>query len=566
MKCMIGLVRGNAFSSFSSGSQSSFEGQEEKTHGRNTPRFSAAKRTFAVWLFLLLAVMGHAAEITASRAAAAAGNWVKRSPHPLDARIGQTVRGTQTYKDNADNALFHVVRFAEGGFVVTSADDGVKPVIAFSSDDDLVADARNPFWILLNLDLPQRLAAAKAQVDQRQLDGAALTVDSCESEWRVLLSDNTVPPKGLSKVSDLRVSPLVSSKWDQSKVDKYDIYNYYTPDHAVCGCVATAGSQIMRYHQWPVASVPAGKYPCSVEGKAVDLTMKGGRYSWADMPLEPSSSITLEQRQAIGKLTYDVGVASHMSYTPTNSGANPYNLAKAFTDRFGYATARFMMDSSGVDGCLPQTALPNLDAGFPVAFGIHGKDEKGDTIGHAVVGDGYGYSGGTRYVHLNMGWSGTNDAWYNIPDISTKVKFSILSSVIYNIFPDRTGEIISGRVLDDSGNPMVGASVVVTDMTAGATLPAVTSNAMGIYAVIVPEPTSPSTHSYRVKARSGSLSGEQNITVSASVSTAASYNESTGVVKIEAGTGVVGNRWGVNLTVSESAASQDSLMKIMQPF
>ena len=38
--------------------------------------------------------------------------------------------------------------------------------------------------------------------------------------------------------------------------------------------------------------------------------------------------------------------------------------------------------------------------------------------GHAVVADGYGYQHTTLYHHLNMGWNGFDDAWYNLPDVN----------------------------------------------------------------------------------------------------------------------------------------------------
>ena len=107
---------------------------------------------------LALCQAAWAAEITVEQAKTAAGHWAKRSPHPLDAKIGQTVCGAKTYSGAAGEPLFHVVRFAEGGFVVTAADDGILPIIAFSGNDDLVVDANNPFWVLLNKDLPQRKA------------------------------------------------------------------------------------------------------------------------------------------------------------------------------------------------------------------------------------------------------------------------------------------------------------------------------------------------------------------------------------------------------------------------
>jgi len=507
--------------------------------------------------FLFSAFNNWAVEISGKQAAIAASNWIKRNPSPLDSRVGKTVVETKTYNDDSNNPLFHVVRFEEGGFLVTSTDDGILPIIAFSSDEDLIVDFRNPFWVMLNRDMPQRLAQARKLAGQPQAQSAVSSLDTHKMKWRELLSDRQISSLGLSSVSDLRVSPLVQSKWSQSTVNGNNTYNYYTPNYYVCGCVSTAGSQIMRYHQWPTASVSAGTYTCFVDEAATSKTMLGGTYSWTSMPLVPSYSTTLAQRQAIGKLTYDVGVASYMKYASNESGAYESNLAKAFMDRFGYDSARLILEVSGVDGYLQQAVLPNLDAGFPVAFHIKG------SVGHEVVGDGYGYSSGDLYVHLNMGWAGSYDAWYNLPDVDSYYAYNLLVSIMYNIFPEHEGEIISGRVLNNLGNPVSGATIVAVNETLGTTLASVRSNIKGIYSVLVPKPSSPSTHSYHVTATSGSLIGAQSTTVSASVSTTTYYNESTGKLTYSSGSGSVGNRWGVDLTLA--AAPTLSSITIIGP-
>ncbi len=79
-------------------------------------------------------------------------------------------------------------------------------------------------------------------------------------------------------------------------------------------------------------------------------------------------------------------------------------------------------------------------------------------IGHEVIVDGYGYNVSTLYHHLNLGWAGTADAWYNLPTISTGIyNFNSVIECIYNVFPQGSGEIISGRVLDAAGQPVSGA-------------------------------------------------------------------------------------------------------------
>lgn len=491
-----------------------------------------------------------AAEISAAQARTAVENWVVRDFRPMGARIGQTVRSTQTFSDHAGNALFHVVRFQEGGFVVTSADDGIQPVIAFSEGDDLVADERNTLWVMLNRDLPQRRTAAQKRAALRLLQVLPET-DEHHAAWQNLLSSaGGYETLGVSSVSDVRVSPLLTTTWDQTTAYGGACYNYYTPPNTegstanyYCGCVATAGAQLMRYHLYPTSSVAAKKYTIRVSGSKLQYSLKGGVYDWSNMATNPSASSTiLTQRQSIGKLTYDVGVASHMSYTSSGSSAYDGNLVDALKSPFGYASAFVVMDNSGVESCLSTAVLPNLDAHYPVLFGI-----ENSSIGHEVVGDGYGYLNGTLYIHLNLGWSGSQNAWYNLPTVdTTSYTFTLLSSIVFNVFPLSTGEIISGRVLDGSGNSVAGAAVVATNLTTNVGLSAVITDAKGIYAFQVP-----SSSSFKIVASIGTRAASITASASASVSTTYFYDSNSDSMSYYSGTAAIGNSWGNNLTLPD---------------
>ena len=147
---------------------------------------------------------------------------------------------------------------------------------------------------------------------------------------------------------------------------------------------------------------------------------------------------------------------------------------------FGFGNARYAYNNSyySIPGPnLNNMINPNLDARFPVLLGII----DASVIGHEVVVDGYGYDNATLYHHLNLGWSGIADAWYNLPTVSTtNYNFNSVIQCIYNVFPQGSGEIISGRVLDAAGNPVDGAAITAT---AGSTSYNATSNSQGIYAL-----------------------------------------------------------------------------------
>ena len=189
------------------------------------------------------------------------------------------------------------------------------------------------------------------------------------------------------------------------------------------------------------------------------------------------SSPTLLQDEAVGALTFDIGLAVHMNYSSTESSASFNNAETALLTTFQYTNAILAEAPSinlGYD--LADMINPNLDARKPVLLAI-----TNSTVGHCIVCDGYGYNFNVLYHHLNMGWSGVDDAWYQLPLISlTDVQpYDVLAGVIYNVFTNQTGEIFSGRVTDTDGNALPNASVVAAG--GGANLQT-TTDTNGIYA------------------------------------------------------------------------------------
>ena len=474
-------------------------------------------RSVALWVagvFIALAGVVSAATVTADQAKTAVQRWLRDDPAlgcPIQGAVGEVRTCTPT-----NGASFHVVKLASGGFVVTSADTRRAPVVAFSSGADLVEDDANPLWVLLKRDLAIRTQGESSSGGARLMGAVPSEVETAnEAKWAKLLGGGAqlMSMQGISSVSDVRVAPLVQSKWNQENVGGNYCYNYYTPSHYVCGCVATAGAQIMRFFCYPTAAMPQFTNPkCAINGTATTLTTQGGTYNWGLMPLEPASSMTDAQRQAIGKLTSDLGICCNMDYASDGSSAGGYRLAHAFTNHFGYASAQvaeWQTDQSR-SADMRKALLSNFDAGLPVALGLSDNDS-----GHEIVGDGYGYSGGTLYIHFNMGWGGYDNAWYAPPAMgTTQYNFSILDGVVYNVFTNLplNTVICSGRVLDASGIPVENATVTAKKSGTSTIVQSVMSNVKGIYALKLP------AGSYTITAASGGPSASVGVTLSANVS------------------------------------------------
>ncbi len=434
---------------------------------------------------------------------------------------------------NSNAIAYYVVdRGAVGGFVVMSADDRLDPVLVIAPTGRFDATPGTPLYDILSGDVQRRIAVADA-------GGLARS-----KGWSALLEGSRSVDElgaGVASIDDVRVDPLVQSKWNQATVGGKNVYNYYTPNHYVCGCVATAGSQIMRYHKYPRGSVAPVTRECYVGGYSTYETMIGGVYEWDKMPLVPNSSITDEQCQAIGKLCYDLGVSIYMSWANGSSGTGGYCLKEAFLSVFGYRNAMtYQLRSGSLSGTdIENALLSNFDAECPVELGIDGSHG-----GHSIVGDGYGYSNGRLYVHLNLGWGGSDDAWYNLPNIGTSFSFNTVDNVVYNIFPEDSCDLLTGRVLDAAtGEPIAGATVQAMAGQGGTVAGTVKTSPKGIYALRLE-----GGQSYSVVASApGAEPSEMSVFLPRSVTTR------TETRYYYPDTGSIGNSWGNDFSLSMAA-------------
>lgn len=501
------------------------------------------KRTTIVFTVVLIALQFSnslwARPTTADEAEKVVAGWLKTNARPLGTALGRQIIKIETFIDDNDQPVYYVVYLQPNGFVIVSADDLVEPIIAFADDGTFEPSLENPLGALVNNDLNGRITTVRNTFSlQMEVPGGP------RSKWRHLISlaeasENGFGLMGLITLSDVRVEPLIKSKWGQRYICGKNGYNYYTPNNYHCGCTATAMAQLMRYHEHPTGRMKIGRINFSIkvdDESELAYTLggngKGGPYKWSLMELEPGCSTTLEQRQAIGALCYDAAVAAQTGFSENSSASNLHDARDALRNTFKYNNALRASDSIGNIGSsvLNNMVNTNLDAGYPVILGI--KREETDS-GHAVVADGYGYDFSRLYHHLNMGWSGNDDIWYNLPDIdsSRAELYDTVNGCIYNIFPSGSGEIISGRVTDTSGNPISDATVTAEGGSGPYT--AVTNN-RGIYALV-------KVGSYTAYIVSVTKSG-YNFT-----------SQGASTRKSENSTRVSGNKWGIDFVGEEAS-------------
>ncbi|MBN1491996.1 MAG: C10 family peptidase, partial [Phycisphaerae bacterium] len=487
----------------------------------------------AAVLLCLCSVDAHAAVTNEGQARKVVMNWLRSDAAPLNTHIGHSIDRVRTFVNTDGDPIYYVVHLVPSGFVVVPAEDVVEPIVAFSPDAMFDPSPDNPLGALVSQDLTERITAAR-NVDMHAAAGIPAELSPARGKWNQLQSDveNDLPAPegsemGVSSVSDVRVAPLVESRWSQSD----GVYNYYTPNNYVCGCVATAMAQLMRFHQHPSTGVGTGSFTIWVNGASQSRALRGGNgaggaYDWANMKLVPSTGTTTAQKQAIGALCHDAGVSVNMSYASGGSGADTLQAATVYKTVFGYSSAikGYNGGSNIGTGGINSMASANLNAGLPVLFGITGPNG-----GHAIVCDGYGYNSGTQYHHLNMGWAGASDAWYALPTIGTAYNFNSVYKCVYNVYKTGTGEIISGRVVDAGGNPISG--VTVTAIRSGGGSFQDTTDTYGIYGIA----KVPSASSYTVTAVKVGVTFDTN-DLAVTTGTSTDYSATAG------------NRWNVDFT------------------
>lgn len=454
---------------------------------------------------------------TAYQAEKVVEGWLKVDAQPLGMTLGRHIKSVQTFVDDGGEPIYYIVYLQPSGFVIVSADDLVEPIVGFCSNGTYDPSLANPLGALVTNDLNGRIAAVR-QTQQADSVTMQRSASSAQDKWNLLLSRVEAPagepaPMGLSSISDVRIEPMVQSKWNQQNIcGSRSCYNYYTPQwvwdpyptsgYAIwpegssnnhpCGCSATALAQLLRFHEHPNDPCEIGVHEIKVRGyidenNFLEITESrpirggdgsGGPYDWSLMVLEPDCNTTLAQRQAIGALCYDAALALRTIFSEYGSFSSDADMEdigitfKLSDGKFGANGGANI--GAGLDGMIN----PNLDANHPVALAINSTSD----LGHAVLADGYGYNSSTLYHHLNMGWSGIDDAWYDLPDFSAgDYSFNSVVGCFYNIFVTGTGEIISGRVTDTDGNPITGATV--TAQREGGGTYNTTTNTKGIYAL-----------------------------------------------------------------------------------
>ncbi|NOR45100.1 MAG: hypothetical protein GQ534_05880, partial [Candidatus Delongbacteria bacterium] len=279
---------------------------------------------------LVISAMLSAAFVDQDAAKKAAENYYKNYA-PISAK-GNEVSEIFAHEYEGQ-VTWYGVNFDQG-FVIVTADDGLKPIIGYSFKGKLAdfnRDGGLAFKEWFGYMDKQVVVARKY----------AYTDASAQTEWKNI-NNNVFEKASKGTVIDA----LVKSHWDQVYP-----WNDLCPEKdgtwTYVGCVATAASMIMRYHEWPPTGTGSNtngttetysNYNFDYTIMNHDVGIEYGLYPtyWETIDMDAAAILNMAE------LNFLTGHSFDMNYGTTadgGSGANMTTSANALQSYWYYNTS-----------------------------------------------------------------------------------------------------------------------------------------------------------------------------------------------------------------------------------
>lgn len=309
-----------------------------------------------------------------------------------------------TEKDQSNN-IYYIINFPFGGWVIISADDVAHPIIAYAYKGSYSSSDTRP------VQFDQWMENVKTQIKGAITDGAA-PLAKTNSEWsRLEVNTEQFSPPMLDYAT---VGPLLGNlEWDQGTY-----YNQLCPadaggvgGHVWAGCVATAMSQVMKYHDHPTTGKGSYSYTHATYGLQ-SANFGATTYNWPSMPDELTGTSTSTEKTAVATLIYHAGVSVDMDYDTSGSGASTSQTANSLKKYFKYLESAEYINKADYEAEWTSMLRTEINNSRPVIYRGSG------TGGHAFVCDGYNNNAEDDYFHFNWGWSGYYNGFFYLDDLT----------------------------------------------------------------------------------------------------------------------------------------------------
>jgi hypothetical protein len=215
-----------------------------------------------------------------------------------------------------------------------------------------------------------------------------------------------------------KVEQLMASQWSQGSPYNDECPEYFNLGRSVTGCVATAYAQILYYHREKMPTETQAAIPAYTTWTShptygqlhVEGIPAGSPLDWANMRDTYGGSRTAAEKKAVAQLMHYCGVAVHMDYTNSSSGAQSREVADALRNYFGFGSSVRYVGDAANEEAWDALIYAEIAEGRPVY--ISGANSE---AGHAFVCDGYD---GNHLYHINWGWGGMSDGYYYLSNLT----------------------------------------------------------------------------------------------------------------------------------------------------
>ena len=246
-----------------------------------------------------------------------------------------------------------------------------------------------------------------------------------------------------SSTPSLRSDGLLTSHWDQGYP-----YNQLCPrdpmngnSYSNAGCPAIAMGQIINYLRTTQNTRFSDNddYVHNYAGRNYNIDDDWVTLQFPSFPklneLLDSVDATFQRNEELpdllsAALVFACGTACSQVYTSQGSGTFAVDQAYAAYQRFGFTDCQLFREP---DSMMYATLIANLQAGYPAHLAV---ENPAGTVGHNVVVDNYRELDGK--FHINFGYGGSLDDWYDIPDSNFFYGMTKLEGIIVNIIPSPT--------------------------------------------------------------------------------------------------------------------------------
>lgn len=425
-------------------------------------------RFFTLFCLILFATSLHARPVTEAEATLVANQWLRANPHLLQASGEPTYTAIQAPQGET---LLHKLHYPTGGALFIAADTRLPPVLAALPRGRI--SATHPMLSHLKADIKARLEDPTTTTDHPAWEKLNVRHHLSPTPYPLIVFN----PRWQGELDH----------WNQESFNRYGkweegtLYNRYTPNKYMVGCVAIAGSAIQQFYAFPKEQGPYTNDFCAVydhdlRPQFLPLQTRPGAYAWEILPKtwQKPQTLTEEQSELLARIAANSGVITGTHYASTASGGSTYFLMEGLRRGAGYATGMEYCPTptTEINHFLSQLLYAQLRCGAPCVLDLGGKAGN-----HAVVAVGYGEDHlNTPYTRIFFGWGGSGDVWYALP---TQGGFHSILGIGTLLSTHGANIPIYGRLLRTDGTPAKNTPLKIAEQT-------ITTDGSGYFATRIP--------------------------------------------------------------------------------